>query len=42
MNLCIVFLKGGDFNMTYGKDGEDGNLLAESLDARQGIYQKKN
>lgn len=27
--------------MTYGKDGEDGNLLAESLDARQGIYQKK-
>lgn len=27
--------------MTYGKDGKDGNLLAESLDARQGIYQKK-
>jgi hypothetical protein len=23
--------------MTYGKDGKDGNLLAESLDARQGI-----
>lgn len=24
--------------MTYGKYGKDGNLLAESLDARQGIW----
>ena len=24
--------------MAYGKDGKDGNLLAESLDARQGIW----
>ena len=27
--------------MTYGKDGKDGNLLAESLDALCASYRKK-
>lgn len=28
-------------SMTYGKDGKDGNLLAESLDARSASIKKK-
>lgn len=27
--------------MTYGKDGKDGNLLAESLDAQSASIKKK-